>query len=75
MQKVNLEMTKEEALTVEKALRLLRDRHYSNYYNAKDQYSETALKQLRIYEELEELRNRFRSEAWAVTRTETTAVN
>ena len=75
MQKVKLEITKDEALTVEKALRMLRDKHYRNYYNAKDQYSQTALNQLRIYEELEELRNRYRSESWAVTRAETKAAN
>lgn len=74
MQTVKLEITKEEALTVEKALRLLRDRHYSNYYNAKNQHSDTALNQLRIYNELEELRNRYRFEAYAANRAEIEAV-
>jgi hypothetical protein len=57
---VNLEITKQEQRQLDKALQLLRDRHYRNYYNAKDQYSETALGQLNIYNELETLRERIR---------------
>lgn len=68
MENVTLELTVEEARTVEKALRLLRDRHYNNYYRANNQHSESALKQLAIYEELEELRNRYRFAAADVTR-------
>ena len=56
MNKVTLELTIEEAKTVEKALRALRDRHYGNYYRASNQDSDSAQKQLAIYEELEELR-------------------
>lgn len=57
---MNLEITKQEQRQLDNALRLLRDRHFRNYYNAKDQYSETALAQLKIYNELEDLRNRIR---------------
>lgn len=68
MTQVTLELTVEEARTVEKALRLLRDRHYNNYYRAANEHSESAQKQLAIYKELEELRNRYRFAAAEVTR-------
>ena len=68
MENITLELTKEEAQTVEKALRLLRDRHFNNYYRATNQNSESALKQLAIYKELEELRNRYRFAVSDLTR-------
>lgn len=52
-----------ELRQVDKAIRLLRDRHYRNYYNAKDIHSVSAREQYRIYEELDELRNRISLEA------------
>ena len=55
-----VELSKKELDQVYSGLILLRDRHYRNYHNAKDQTSETALAQLAIYNELEELRNRIR---------------
>lgn len=56
-----LEFDKAEMKDLEKALILLRDRHYSYYHNAKDQRSETAQQNLAKYHQLEELRNRIRA--------------
>ena len=57
---MNLEITKQEQRQLDKALQLLRDRHYRNYHNAKDQTSQTAQEQYRVYQELEQLRGRIR---------------
>ena len=54
-----LELSSSEISKLDKALQLLRDRHYSNYHNAKDQTSETAQRQLSTYNQLEELRFRI----------------
>jgi len=59
MEKVTAEVTRTEARQIDTAIRLLRDRHYRNYANAKDSTSETAQEQYRIYQELDELRRRF----------------
>jgi ribosomal 50S subunit-associated protein YjgA (DUF615 family) len=61
MAQVSLSST--EARQLDKALRLLRDRHYSNYHNAKDQTSETAQKQYATYQQLDELRFRIVKES------------
>lgn len=60
MEKLTLEVTRREQRDLDKALQLLRDRHYRNYHNAKDQNSESAQAQYAIYEQLEELRHRIR---------------
>lgn len=54
-----VELTLAEARQIDKAIRLLRDRHYRNYYNAKDQTSATAQEQYNIYKELDNLRSKF----------------
>lgn len=56
-------ITAQEAHQLDKALRLLRDRHYSNYQNAKDRTSDTAQKQYATYQELDRLRFRIVKEA------------
>ena len=58
-----MELSRQELRHIEKALRMLRDRHYRNYYNAKDEYSESAQNQLAIYHEIEDLRTRVRYES------------
>ena len=59
----SINITTQEARQLDKALQLLRDRHYSNYHNAKDQTSETAQKQYATYQELDRLRFRIVKEA------------
>lgn len=54
-----VEITSQEARQLDKALQLLRDRHYTNYRNAKDQTSETAQKQYATYQQLDQLRFRI----------------
>jgi|LauGreDrversion4_2_1035121.scaffolds.fasta_scaffold79675_6 hypothetical protein len=56
---MEVQVTPQEARQIDQAIRLLRDRHYRNYANAKDQSSETAKEQYRIYQQLDELRGRF----------------
>jgi len=51
-----MKYTRTQQQQLDQAIRLLRDRHYRNYHNAKDQNSPTAQEQYRIYEELEQLR-------------------
>lgn len=58
-----MELKTYELRHIEKALRMLRDRHYRNFYNAKDEHSESAQKQLAIYREIEDLRTRVRNES------------
>ncbi len=56
---MEIRVTPQEARQIDQAIRLLRDRHYRNYANAKDQTSDTAQEQYRIYQQLDELRARF----------------
>lgn len=56
---ITLQVAPPELQQLDKALRLLRDRHYSNYHNAKDRTSETAQKQYATYQELDRLRFRL----------------
>lgn len=56
---MEVQLTDRESRQIDKAIRLLRDRHYRNYYNAKDQTSATAQEQYKIYRELENLRRKF----------------
>jgi hypothetical protein len=56
---MEVRVTPQEARQIDQAIRLLRDRHYRNYANAKDQTSDTAQEQYRIYQQLDELRGRF----------------
>ena len=58
-----VELSSTEARQLDKALQLLRDRHYNNYHNAKDQTSETAQKQYATYQQLDKLRFRIVKEA------------
>jgi hypothetical protein len=55
------DFTAREHKLLDSAIRLLRDRHYNNYYNAKDQNSAGALHQLQTFQELETLRETVRS--------------
>lgn len=52
-----VEVTSQEARQIEKAIRLLRDRHYYNYQKATTR--ETAEGNYKTYQELDELRRRF----------------
>ena len=54
-----LELTATERRQVVKGLRLLRDRHYRNYANAKDSTSETAQEQYHTYKQLDQLIDRI----------------
>lgn len=54
---ITITVTQQEARQLDKAIRLLRDRHYRNHANAKT--SETAQEQYRIYQELDKLRGRL----------------
>lgn len=56
---ITAELTRAEARQIDQAIRLLRDRHYRNYHNAKDQTSESAQAQYATYKQLDELRRRF----------------
>lgn len=56
-----MELNAREHKLLDSAIRLLRDRHYNNYYNAKDQNSAGALHQLETFQELETLRETVRS--------------
>lgn len=51
-----MKFTNRQQQQLDQAIRLLRDRHYRNYHNAKDQSSPTAQEQYRIYQELDGLR-------------------
>jgi hypothetical protein len=55
-----LDFSRNELRDLDKALQLLRDRHYRNFHNAKDSQSPTALEQYAIYQKLEQLRFRIR---------------
>ena len=55
-----IDLTAREHKLLDNAIRLLRDRHYNNYYNAKDQNSAGALYQLQTFQELETLRETVR---------------
>lgn len=54
-----VELSSREIIQIDKAIRLLRDRHYNNYHNANNQNSETAQAQLATYNQLETLRFRL----------------
>jgi hypothetical protein len=54
-----IQITRQEARQLDTAIRLLRDRHYRNFANAKNPQSETAQEQYRIYQELDKLRERL----------------
>ena len=56
-----MELNAREQKLLDQAIRLLRDRHYNNYYNAKDHNSSGALHQLETFRELEALREVVRS--------------
>ena len=56
-----MDFTPRQEKLLDQAIRLLRDRHYNNFYNAKDQTSFGALHQLETFRELEELREVVRS--------------
>ncbi len=56
-----MDFTPRQEKLLDQAIRLLRDRHYNNYYNAKDQNSAGALHQLETFNELQELREVVRS--------------
>ena len=56
-----MELNAREQKLLDQAIRLLRDRHYNNYYNAKDHNSAGALHQLETFRELETLREVVRS--------------
>ena len=56
-----MELNARQQKLLDQAIRLLRDRHYNNYYNAKDQNSSGALHQLETFQELETLREVVRS--------------
>jgi hypothetical protein len=56
-----MDFTPRQEKLLDQAIRLLRDRHYNNYYNAKDQNSAGALHQLEKFNELQELREVVRS--------------
>ena len=58
-----VELSSNEARQLDKALQLLRDRHYRNYHNAKDRTSDTAQKQYWTYQQLDKLRFRIVKEA------------
>lgn len=57
-----VELSTKEARTIDKAICLLRDRHYRNYHNAKDSTSETAIAQRNLAEQLDQLRYRITKE-------------
>ena len=59
-----VEISLEESREIDKAIRLLRDRHFRNHFNAKDTNSESAQLQRALAEELDTLRNRISSEVW-----------
>jgi len=54
-----IELTPKELGQVVKGLRLLRDRHYRNYANAKDNTSDTAQQQYQTYKQLDQLIDRI----------------
>ena len=51
-------LTNAEKVAIDKALRLLRDRHYNNYYRSSNQDGEIAKKQYEIYVSLDALRGK-----------------
>jgi hypothetical protein len=59
----NVYLSAKDVRQLDTAIRLLRDRHYRNFANAKDETSESAQEQYRIYEELDALRYRIAKEA------------
>lgn len=67
MTQVTLELTMTEAREIDKAIRLLRDRHFRNYFNAKDQESDSAQAQRNTAKALDELRNRITSATYEQT--------
>lgn len=52
----HIQLTTVELNYVVKGLMVLRDRAYNSYYTHKDQQSDTAQKNLKLYQELEDLR-------------------
>lgn len=57
-----VELSPQEARTLDKAIRLLRDRHYRSYHNAKDSTSNSALSNRNQAELLDQLRYRITKE-------------
>jgi hypothetical protein len=51
-------LTNQEKVAIDKALRLLRDRHYNNYYRSSNPNGEIAQKQYQIYQALDQLRGK-----------------
>jgi hypothetical protein len=51
-----VQLSDKQIRLISKSITLLRDRHYRNYFNAKDRTSETAMAQRKQAEELDELR-------------------
>jgi hypothetical protein len=54
-----VELSKKEVQNIDKAIRILRDRHYRSYHNAKDQNSNSALSNRNEAERLDQLRFRI----------------
>ena len=57
-----MKFTQTDVSTLDKALRLLRDRHYNYYYTAHNRDSESAQNNLATYNRIEELRKRVTME-------------
>ena len=57
-----VELSNKEAQTIDKAIRMLRDRHYRSYHNAKDQNSNSAVANRNQAELLDQLRFRITKE-------------
>lgn len=65
---VALELTMAEARQIDTAIRMLRDRHFRNHFNAKDPNSESAQAQRDTAKALDELRNRITSATYEQTK-------
>jgi hypothetical protein len=51
-------LTNAEKQVIDKALRILRDRHYNNYYRSSKPEGDVAQQQLAIYHSIDQLRGK-----------------
>jgi hypothetical protein len=58
-----VEITPQEARTIDKAIQLLRDRHYQYYHNSHNHTGDTAQGHKAVSESLDQLRYRIVKEA------------
>jgi hypothetical protein len=53
-----IHLTSAEKQVIDKALRILRDRHYNNYYRSSNPEGDVAQKQLEIFHSIDQLRGK-----------------